>query len=193
MSAPVSGNRATNDEVLEQVDADLTPEVMRALDFLRDEGFAVAAFTPTELRGADPDRIEDAMVQMGWDAIGMDATEPLPDESEEVVPQETTLAKFAGIRAGNYSTMPTIDVPILPDVHVCKTCGELIVRVPDPTNVFGGRWEHKLLLNAPEHWVTTATRCRYCNSHDAKYRQHAWYDAVECDRCGGVAGYAIGD
>lgn len=72
----------TNDEALEQVDAELTPEVMKALDFLRDEGFAVAAFTPTELRGADPDHIEDAMVQMGWDAIDMNATEPRPEEGK---------------------------------------------------------------------------------------------------------------
>jgi hypothetical protein len=105
---------------------------------------------------------------------------------------ETTLVKFAGQRAGNYSTMPTIDVPILPDVHVCKTCTEPIVRKPDPRDVFGGRWEH-VRADAPEHWVTTATRCRYCHSQDAQYRQHAWYDAVECERCGGVAGYAIGD
>lgn len=105
---------------------------------------------------------------------------------------ETTLVKFAGIRAGNYSTMPTIDVPILPDVHVCKACNGPIVHVPDPKSVFGGRWEHER-ADAPEHWVSTATRCRYCNSHEAKYLQHAWYDAVECPRCGGVAGYAIGD
>jgi hypothetical protein len=193
MSAEASGNRTTNDEFLQQVDDDLTVEVTKALEFLREQGFAVAAFTPTELRGADPDHIEDAMVQMGWDAIDMNATEPLPEEEgEEKVPQETTLTKFQGIRAGNYSTMPTIDVPILPDVHVCNTCAEPIVRVLDPKSVFGGRWEH-VRADAPEHWVTTATRCRYCNSHDAKYLQHAWYDAVECDRCGGVSGNAIGD
>lgn len=75
----------TNNEWLEQMHNELTPEVMRALDFLRDQGFAVAAFTTTEMRGADPDRIEDAMVQMGWDAIDMNATEPRPvgEESEE--------------------------------------------------------------------------------------------------------------
>lgn len=76
---------ATNDEFLEKVDADLTAEVQQALELLRDKGFAVAAFTPTELRGADPDHIEDAMVQMGWGAIDMSATEPLPDEEESKV------------------------------------------------------------------------------------------------------------
>jgi hypothetical protein len=78
----------TNDELLERVDADLTDEVQQALQLLRDKGFSVAAFTPTELRGADPDRIEDAMVQMGWDAIDSIATEPRPDEGE--VAQEST-------------------------------------------------------------------------------------------------------
>lgn len=72
----------TNDELLEQVDADLTDEVQQALQLVRDKGFAVAAFTPTELRGADPDRVEDSMVQMGWDAIDMNATEPRPDEGK---------------------------------------------------------------------------------------------------------------
>jgi hypothetical protein len=69
-----------NDKFLEQVDGDLTVEVQQALEFLRERGFAVAAFTPSELRGADSDDIEDAMVQMGWDAIDMNATEPRPDE-----------------------------------------------------------------------------------------------------------------
>jgi hypothetical protein len=73
----------TNDEHLEQVYNDLTDEVVEALRLLRDKGFAVAAFTPTELRGADPDRIEDAMVQMGWDAVDSLATEPRPDEKSE--------------------------------------------------------------------------------------------------------------
>ena len=76
----------TNNEWLEQMQSELTVEVVTALEFLRDQGFAVAAFTPSELRGADPDRIEDAMVQMGWDAIDMNATEPRPSEEESEVP-----------------------------------------------------------------------------------------------------------
>ena len=74
----------TNDELLEQVSGELTVQVRQALDLLRDQGFAVCAFTHSELRGADPDHIEEAMTQMGWDAIEMNATEPLPgDDSEE--------------------------------------------------------------------------------------------------------------
>ena len=48
------------------IDAEITPEVMAALNFLRDEGFAVAAFCPTELQGVDPEIIEDNMVETGW-------------------------------------------------------------------------------------------------------------------------------
>lgn len=46
-----------------------TPEVVQALDTLRDAGFAVAAFTPDELRGANPRYVEDLMVERGHWAI----------------------------------------------------------------------------------------------------------------------------
>jgi len=72
----------TNDELLKQISNELDDQAWHALQVLRDKGFSVAAFTPTEMRGADPDRIEDAMVQMGWDAIDTLATEPRPDEEE---------------------------------------------------------------------------------------------------------------
>ena len=51
--------------------ADLTPEVLDALSFLRDEGFAVAAFSPTELQYVDPQIVEDNMVETGWMTIDM--------------------------------------------------------------------------------------------------------------------------
>jgi hypothetical protein len=108
---------------------------------------------------------------------------------------ETTLGKFTGQRAGNYSTMPTKDVPILPDIQVCKTCRTRVEHVPHPKgHGWGlGTWQHAEANECTATWIGTADRCRYCHSQDAKYRQHAWYDAVECERCGGVAGYAIGD
>jgi len=106
-------------------------------------------------------------------------------------PVETTLAKFRGQRASNYSTMPTIDVPILPDIRLCQGCGKEVKQVPDGSWF---RWVHADAPDGPsDHWVSNATRCRYCHSQDAQYRQHAWYDAVECERCGGVDGFAIGD
>jgi hypothetical protein len=36
---------------------------------LRDSGYAVAVFTPDELRGAEPDEVADIMVERGWNAI----------------------------------------------------------------------------------------------------------------------------
>lgn len=100
----------------------------------------------------------------------------------------STLETFGGTRQLNYCTLPTIDVEILPDVHHCKTCGTAITYQPRGGSV----WVHNSLV--PDHgFITPKTRCRYCHSEDATYHQHAWFDAVECDRCGGVTGYAIGD
>lgn len=47
----------------------MTPEQVKAISQLRDDGYAVAIFTPEELDGADADRIEDLMVERGWNAI----------------------------------------------------------------------------------------------------------------------------
>jgi hypothetical protein len=51
------------------IDADITPEVWAALETLRNAGFAVAAFCPTELQGVDADAVEDSMVEAGWFTI----------------------------------------------------------------------------------------------------------------------------
>ena len=48
-----------------------TDEMLDALQLLRDAGFAVCAFDPEELEGADPSRIEERMCATGWDAIEM--------------------------------------------------------------------------------------------------------------------------
>jgi hypothetical protein len=107
----------------------------------------------------------------------------------------TTLQEFAGARRRNYETLPTIDVEVLPDTRHCATCGAEVVYVPHPRGPgYGcGSWRHAS-PDAPGHYVAPATRCRYCHSHDdAVYKQHAWFDAVECSRCGGVDGHAIGD
>jgi hypothetical protein len=109
-----------------------------------------------------------------------------------------TLEKFAGAKRHNYCTLPSIDVEILPDVHYCRHCGELLEYVPHPKGPGwgSGNWQH-VSSSAEDHsraaCVTPRTRCRYCHSQEAVYRQHAWHDAVECDRCGAVEGYAIGD
>lgn len=46
-----------------------TNAMLDALTLLRDAGFAVCAFDPEELEGADPTHIEERMCAIGWDAI----------------------------------------------------------------------------------------------------------------------------
>jgi hypothetical protein len=43
---------------------------------LREMGCAVVIFIPEELRGADPDHVEDRLCQLGWDVIDSLAIEP---------------------------------------------------------------------------------------------------------------------
>ena len=42
---------------------------------LRKMGYAVVAFTPDELRSADPDQVENRLIELGWDVIDNLATE----------------------------------------------------------------------------------------------------------------------
>lgn len=54
------------------------------LDFIgrmRDAGYAVMVFSPQELRGADPEWVEECMISRGWDVIEATATKPC-DEDE---------------------------------------------------------------------------------------------------------------
>jgi hypothetical protein len=37
-------------------------------------GYAVVIFTPEELRGANPDHVQDRLVELGWDVIDTLAT-----------------------------------------------------------------------------------------------------------------------
>ena len=54
---------------------------------MRHLGYAVVCFTPEELRGANPDHVEDRLVELGWDVINDIAedieTERLAGPSEE--------------------------------------------------------------------------------------------------------------
>jgi hypothetical protein len=49
----------------------------RALEAM---GCAVIVFTPEELRGANPDHVEDRLVEYGWEVIDDLATEPREGE-----------------------------------------------------------------------------------------------------------------
>lgn len=47
----------------------MTDEQTQAIAELRDAGYAVAVFKPEELGSADSSKVEDRMVEVGWDVI----------------------------------------------------------------------------------------------------------------------------
>lgn len=47
----------------------MTEEQRKVLADLRHEGYAVIVWTPEELREADPGRVEDRSIELGWDVI----------------------------------------------------------------------------------------------------------------------------
>lgn len=61
------------------MDEVLTPQNIERLHSLRERGFAVVVFTPEELRGADVDRVQDRLIEQGWDVIDALATEPVSE------------------------------------------------------------------------------------------------------------------
>jgi hypothetical protein len=71
------------EEWLAVVQSEITPELTAALNLLWDAGFAVISFTPTELRGADPERVQDVCIERGWGVIEDLATEPEPEDDDE--------------------------------------------------------------------------------------------------------------
>lgn len=103
-----------------------------------------------------------------------------------------TLEAFAGATSHNYCTLPTLDVEVLPSVRHCETCTAPVTF--DPSIGHFGAWKHTS-AEAPEHGrIALKSQCAYCHSEeDVTFIHHAWYDAVECSRCGGVTGFAVGD
>lgn len=59
----------------------MTPQEMEALRSLRSKGWAVVAFNPDELRGANPNDVEEGLVNAGYDVI--DANAKFPDPAYE--------------------------------------------------------------------------------------------------------------
>lgn len=102
----------------------------------------------------------------------------------------TTFEKWNGTKRHNYCTLPTIDVEILEPIHHCAKCNGLLVGSPGKYGMT--EWNHAEPVT-DEHYTSPKTSCHFCHSENAVYVQHAWYDATECNRCGGVNGYAIGD
>jgi hypothetical protein len=46
-------------------------------------GYAVVIFTPEELRGANPEHVQDRLVELGWDVIDTLATDAKDQPTEE--------------------------------------------------------------------------------------------------------------
>lgn len=47
----------------------LTPEEVAVIDGLKARGFAVIVWNPEELKSANPRRVEDRSIELGWDVI----------------------------------------------------------------------------------------------------------------------------
>ena len=47
----------------------MTKEQMKVIEELRHEGYAVICWTPQELDGASPSRVQDRSIELGWDII----------------------------------------------------------------------------------------------------------------------------
>jgi hypothetical protein len=54
-------------------------QIDQTLFALKDMGYAVVVFSPEELDGAEADRIEDRLIELGWDIIS-----DLKPETQEV-------------------------------------------------------------------------------------------------------------
>lgn len=50
---------------------ELTAFDIQQLRLLRERGFAVIVWTPEELRNAVPHKVEDRLIELGWDVIDM--------------------------------------------------------------------------------------------------------------------------
>ena len=72
-----------NEELKMAINPNNTKQAVEYLRQLRKMGYAVVAFTPEELRGANSDHVEDRLVEIGWDVINNLASEPDQDVPTE--------------------------------------------------------------------------------------------------------------
>ena len=47
----------------------LTQAEFKAVQNLREQGYAVIVWSPEELKGASPKKVEDRSIELGWDVI----------------------------------------------------------------------------------------------------------------------------
>ena len=103
-----------------------------------------------------------------------------------------TFEAFKGVPAGNYSSMPTIDVEILPPAgHRCVDCdAEIKFHMPTFS------WSHLDEAAADHGRVSPGRVCHYCNNRNQDeviFSFQSYSDQIECSRCGGITGRPIGD
>jgi hypothetical protein len=60
-----------------------TIETLELLSELRRRDCAVVCFVADELRGADPDQVEDRLIELGWGVIDSLATDVSEDEEDD--------------------------------------------------------------------------------------------------------------
>jgi len=58
-------------------------EIDNALRELKNQGYAIVLFTPEELEGAEADRVEDRLIELGWEVIF--DLKPLDNEEEDTI------------------------------------------------------------------------------------------------------------
>ena len=70
------------------------------IDELRDSGYAIVLFTPDELEGAAPDRVEESLIEAAWDIIKIHA-EQSQEEKRQAALNKLTEAerKLLGLSA----------------------------------------------------------------------------------------------
>lgn len=115
------------------------------------------------------------------------------------------LAEWYGRQAGNYSTAPKNDVTFIegywcahddceePELAYIQP-GWIAAREGEQETYRRGGWVH-VEAGRFDHQAEVEAKCRFCGAGPEHLHssQHAWHDQTECTRCGGVAGYAIGD
>lgn len=101
----------------------------------------------------------------------------------------TTLG--AAFKPGNYCNAPTIDVEILDDTgYHCAHCAQKVIRQEHSYS-----WRHDdPAAVADDHTPEVLPRCHYCRAEGTLTANfHAWHTSMDCSRCGGSYGIALGD
>lgn len=99
----------------------LDVQCYEAIALMRERGAAVVVFTPSELRGASVSRVEDRMIEFGWECIDSLAAWPHTVNCQHCnIEFESTEADYDDTLAGT--------------ALICPNCGGYVVGNPDEQN-----------------------------------------------------------